>query len=64
MLFTQDDDLPTEATRRQRRGESCHGVMYAYQLRVLIGDCGRELDLIVKAGEPEDITGRTLFLPL
>jgi Domain of unknown function (DUF5615) len=64
VLFTQDDDLLTEATQRQRQGQTFSGVIYAHQLRTSIGDCVRDLELIVRVGEPEHMTGRTLFLPL
>ncbi len=64
VVFTQDDDLITEATQRQRQRRSFSGVIYAHQLRVSIGDCVRDLELVAKAGEPEDMTGQMLFLPL
>jgi uncharacterized protein with PIN domain len=64
VLFTHDDDLLAEATRRQRTGEYFHGVVFARQLRVSDGDCVRDLELVAKAGEPEDIIGQTLFVPL
>lgn len=64
VLFTQDDDLLTEATQRQRQGQTFSGVIYAHQLRMSIGDCVRDLELIVRVGEPEEMTGQTLFLPL
>ncbi len=64
VLFTQDDDLLTEATQRQRRGQTFSNVIYAHQLRRSIGDCVRDLELIAQVGEPEDMTGQTLFLPL
>jgi hypothetical protein len=64
VMFTQDDDLITEATQRRRQGQTFSGVIYAHQLRVSIGDCVRDLELIAKVGEPEDMTGQTLFLPL
>ncbi|MGB3632880.1 MAG: DUF5615 family PIN-like protein [Rubrobacteraceae bacterium] len=64
VLFTQDDDLLTEATRRQRKGQTFTGVVYAHQLRISIGDCIRDLELISKVGEPSDMYGQTLFLPL
>ena len=64
VLFTQDDDLLTEATQRQRRGEPFCGVIYAHQLRVSIGDCVRDLELIAEMSEPVDMIGQTLFLPL
>lgn len=64
VLFTQDDDLLTEAARRQRMGQTFAGVIYAHQLRISIGDCIRDLELISKVGESEDMVGQTLFLPL
>jgi hypothetical protein len=41
-----------EATRRQREGIPFHGIVYAHQLRVSIGRCVEDLDLIAKVGEP------------
>ena len=41
VLFTQDDDLLVEATKRQREGTPFRGVIYAHQLRVSIGTCPR-----------------------
>ena len=64
VLFTQDDDLLTEATQRQRQGQTFSGVIYAHQLRMSIGNCVRDLELVAQVGEPEDMTGQTLFLPL
>lgn len=64
VLFTQDDDLLSEATQRQRLGQSFCGVIYAHQLRVSIGNCIRDLNLTAKVGEPADMIGQTLFLPL
>ena len=63
-LFTQDDDLLAEATKRQREGIPFPGVIYAHQLRVPIGTCVHDLEIIAKAGEPEDLTNRVQFLPL
>jgi len=55
ILFTQDDDLLIEATRRMQEGISFHGVIYGHQLRVSIGGCVRDLEIMAKAGEAEDI---------
>jgi len=33
-------------------------------LRVAIGTCVSDLEIIAKAGEPEDIVNRIQFLPL
>lgn len=64
VLFTQDDDLLAEAARRQRVGETFPGVIFAHQLRISIGTCIRDLELVAKAGEPEDLRQQVLFLPL
>jgi hypothetical protein len=64
VLFTQDDDLLVEATQRQQRRQSFSGVIYAHQLRVSIGGCIRDLELVARAGEPEDMVAQGLFLPL
>ena len=60
----QDDDLLAEATKRQREGIPFRGVIYAHQLRVSIGTCVHDLEIIAKAGEPEDLVNRVEFLPL
>jgi hypothetical protein len=64
MLFTRDDDLLVEAHQRQIRGVSFAGVIYAHQLRVSIGKCIHDLEIIAKAGEPEDMFNRVEYLPL
>jgi hypothetical protein len=64
VLFTRDDDLLAEATRRQRAGIAFRGVVYAHQLRVSIGACVQDLEIIAKAGEPEDLMQGIIFLPL
>jgi hypothetical protein len=64
VLFTRDEDLLAEATRRQRAGISFYGVIYAHQLRVPIGTCIHDLEIIAKAGEPEDLINEIAFLPL
>jgi len=64
VLFSQDDDLLAEASRRQTGGIPFAGVIYAHQLRVSIGACVHDLELIATAGEPDDLRNRVLFLPL
>ena len=64
VLFTQDDDLLTEATWRQQEGQTFSGVIYAHQLHVSIGGCIRDLELVARASEPEDMAAQVLFLPL
>ena len=63
VLFTRDFNLLQEATKRQREGKQFKGVIYAHQLRVSIGACIQNLELIAKVGEPEDLVDRVEFLP-
>ena len=64
VLFTQDDDLLAEAAQRQQDSRPFCGVVYAHQLRVTIGTCVDELEIIAKAGEPSDMLEKVVFLPL
>lgn len=63
VLFTFDDDLLVEATKRQRKNKSFSGIIYTNPLRISIGECINDLELITKAGEPEDLQNRIEFLP-
>lgn len=64
ILFTQDDDLLREAAERQRHGVVFAGVIYGHQLKVTIGQCIRDLELIATVNEPEDCANRVAYLPL
>ena len=43
VLFTQDDDLLAEATKRQKEGVTFGGVIYSHQLRISIGACIKDV---------------------
>ena len=64
VLFTQDEDFLAEANRRQEQGINFTGIIYAYQLFVSVGDCVRDLEIIAKAGKPDDFVNRVQYLPL
>ena len=64
VLFTQDDDFLAEATRRQKGEIFFRGVIYAHQLRISVGRCIHDLEIIAKAGEPEALYNQVQFLPL
>ena len=64
VLFTQDDDLLVEAATRQKDGRLFNGVIYAHQLRISIGACVNDLEIIAKAAEPNDLINAVIFLPL
>jgi len=64
VLFTRDYNLLQEATKRQRARMSFYGIIYAHQLKVSIGGCIRDLEIIAEAGDPEDLIDQVQFLPL
>jgi hypothetical protein len=64
VLFSQDEDFLIEARRRQAEGVPFAGVIYAHQLRITIGVCVRDLELLAKASDPSDLTNRVEYLPL
>jgi hypothetical protein len=64
VLFSQDDDLLAEATRRQTHGIAFSGVVYGHQLHVSIGQCVRDLELIALLGTEADLQNQVIFLPL
>lgn len=64
VLFSNDDDLLVEAEKRQRGNIPFSGLIFAHHLQVSIGKCVHDLELIAKAGEPEDIANRVQLLPL
>jgi hypothetical protein len=63
-FFTQDDDLLAEARRRQLAGIRFAGLVYAHQLRVTIGGCLRDLEIVAGAMSPDEIIDTVIFLPL
>lgn len=64
VIFTQDQDFLAEANRRQVEGINFAGVIYAHQRLVTIGDCIRDLEIIAKASDPEELANRVQYLPL
>jgi len=64
VLFSQDDDLLAEGTRRQREGSEFGGVIYCHQLRLSVGAIIENLEIIANCLETEDFANRVEFLPL
>jgi len=64
VLFTQDDDLLNEASKRQRTGELFAGVIYAHQHNITVRRTIDDLELIAKTCELEEMENRVLYLPL
>ena len=64
VMFSFDADMLREATRRQQVGESFSGVIFAHPTQISIGECIRDLEIIAKAGDLEDLRNQVLYLPL
>ena len=64
VLFSQDEDLLAEATKRQRSGKHFGGVIYAHQLGITIGRAINDLEVLAQAGTSEDFANRVEYLPL
>jgi hypothetical protein len=64
VLFSQDEDLLAEATKRQRSGKPFGGVIYAHQLGTTIGRAINDLEILAQAGTFEDFVNRVEYLPL
>jgi hypothetical protein len=64
VVFTMDEDFFKETATLQRAGTRFAGVIYAHQLAITIGQCVKDLELICKAGQPDDHADRIEVLPL
>ncbi len=64
ILFTRDDDLLAEATRRHRAGMSFGGVIYAHQMRVNIGQCIHDLQILAECLSPDETINSVIHLPI
>jgi predicted nuclease of predicted toxin-antitoxin system len=64
VLFSQDEDLLTEAARRQRRQQPFAGLIYGHQLRITIGQAIEDLEILCQIGFPADLQNRVEYLPL
>lgn len=64
LLFSQDPDLLAEANLRQKSGKFFYGVIYGHQMRVSVGVCIRDLEILAKCCQPADLENRVEYLPL
>lgn len=64
VLFTQDDDLLAEGTRRLRAGQPFAGVIYVKQRRLSDQQIIEELTLIAGASDAAEWMNRVDYLPL
>ncbi|MCW6038299.1 DUF5615 family PIN-like protein [Spirulina subsalsa FACHB-351] len=64
VFFTQDDDFLTLAHHYQQENINFGGVIYAHQQSLTVGECVRDLEIISKASDPEDLWNQVQYLPL
>ncbi len=64
ILFTQDDDLLAVAQSWIAAGKPFAGLIYGHQRALTIGRAVRDLELIAKASEREDMQNQVQFVPL
>ena len=64
VIFSQDRDFLILADRYQKTGIDFTDVIYAPQRSVTIGECVRDLEIIAKASDPQDLSNRVFYLPL
>jgi predicted nuclease of predicted toxin-antitoxin system len=64
VIFSRDDDFLKEGARRQRAEEPFSGIIYAHQLRVTIGQCIEDLELLAGVSDPADLADQVIHLPL
>lgn len=64
VIFTQDDDFLVMANCRQQEEVKFSGVIYGHQQYVTVGECVRDLEIIAKASESEDLVNQVQYLPL
>jgi hypothetical protein len=63
VLFSQDKDLLAIAHLRQQTRQEFSGVAYAHQLKISIGQAVRDLELLAKVLDPEEMRNRVEYLP-
>ena len=64
VMFTRDTDFLKEAAARQNDSRRFSGVVYAHQLRLSIGECVGQLELIGGACDPAELENLVLHLPI
>ena len=64
VMFSFDADMLRHTTARQQRGDSFAGLVFAHPTRISVGECIRDIEIIAKTGDPEDLANQILYLPL
>jgi hypothetical protein len=64
VLFSQDEDLLSLTHHWLQTGREFAGLIYAHPLNITIGRAIRDLELLARALDPEDMRNRIEFIPL
>ena len=64
VLFSQDEDLLTEAADHLNRNREFAGIVFVRQMKTTIGQCVRDLEFVALVLDPSDMHNRVLYLPL
>jgi Domain of unknown function (DUF5615) len=63
VIFSQDEDFLVIAQNRQQTGREFAGVAYSQQLAISIGNAVRDLELLAKVYDLDDMRNRVEYLP-
>jgi hypothetical protein len=64
VMFSFDKDMLAIANQYCLENKSFSGLLYAHPLQISIGECVRNIELIAKVGELEELQNTVIFLPL
>ena len=63
VLFSQDEDLLAIVHQWLETGRDFAGLAYAHQLAISIGQAVRDLEMLAKVLDPNDMRNRVEYLP-
>lgn len=64
VMFSFDKDMLAIANQYHTENKAFSGLIYAHPLQISIGECIRDVELIAKLGELEELQNTITFLPL
>ena len=64
VLYSQDDDLLVIAHEWLQESRDFTGLIYAHQLNITVGRAVRDLELLARVLEPDEIRNRIEFIPI
>lgn len=64
VMFTFDDDFLTVAQDFLIEEKDFYGIIYSHQLKISIGKCIEDLELIASVCDSKDLINQIQFLPL